>query len=747
VDVERRALLSVALILAVSGHGEATFRQPGRDAPRDSSAAERAGNAEGNSLNGSRVGAGRRPNHLLGQTSPYLLQHLYNPVDWYPWGEEALAKARREGKPIFLSIGYAACHWCHVMERESFEREDVAALLNAHFVPIKVDREERPDLDEIYMNAVQLMTGSGGWPLSVWLTPDLEPFYGGTYFPPEDRYGRPGFLTVLRKIHETWTSRGADLRKSAGELKQHLARISVSGSSAEGQRLPGRDLAARAAAELAERFDPTWGGFGTAPKFPPHGALELLLREHARSREPVPLRMVEKTLEGMARGGLYDQIGGGFHRYSTDERWLVPHFEKMLYDQALLVPIYVDAWRLTGRPLYRRVAEETLDFVRREMTHREGGFFSSLDADSEGEEGRFYLWTPVEIRTVLGDEEGSFFAGIYGIAPGGNFEGRSIPNLIAASLEERARERGLDETLLRARLSPLQAKLREARSRRPRPATDDKILTAWNGLMISAFARAYQALGRPEDLHSARRAAEFLLSRLVRNGRLAVSWREGKVQGEGFLDDHAFLARAFVDLYEASFEPRWLEEASALARALLERFEDKERGGFYFTANDQPDLIVRTRSFQDGALPSGAGVAAEVLLRLAVYFDDARLREAGTRALRAARADMERAPSAFASQLAAADFAAGPVLEIAVVGPAQDPKTRALLLAARRPYAPNRVIACAPPEPPADRWPLLRGKRMVGGKPAAYVCRNYACQAPTTDPTALEKAVRSWSSP
>ncbi len=684
----------------------------------------------------------RRPNHLLGQTSPYLLQHVHNPVDWYPWGDEALEKARRDGKPVFLSIGYAACHWCHVMERESFENEEIAAFLNAHFVPIKVDREERPDLDEIYMNAVQLMTGSGGWPMSVWLTPDLEPFYGGTYFPPEDRYGRPGFLTVLRKVHEAWTARRAEIEQSAEQMTQHLIDASVSTAAASGNEMPDRDLLARAAADLSSRFDAQWGGFGRAPKFPPHGALGILLREHRRSGEKVPLQMVETTLERMARGGMVDQVGGGFHRYSTDERWLVPHFEKMLYDQALLVPVYIDGWLVNRRPIYRRVAEETLDFVRREMTHPEGGFYSSLDADSEGEEGKFYVWGPDDVRSALGEADGEIFCRIHGIAAEGNFEGRSIPNLLEASLEEQARRMGLAEEELLTRLAPLRAKLLQARARRARPGTDDKILTAWNGLMITAFARAYQATGRPEDLVSARRAADFVLSRLAGDGRLLVSWREGKAQVDGFLDDHAFFARGLVDLYEASFEPRWLDEAARITRKMLDLFEDKERGSFFFTAEHHRNLIVRTRSLYDGALPSGAGVAAETLLRLGQHLDDALFREAGTRALSAAREAVERAPSGFTSHLVAADFVLGPAHEIAIVGPPDDPATKALLKTVRDRYLPNRIIALAPPGASVQRWPLLRGKTTVGGKPAAYVCRSYACQAPTTDPAVLARSLR-----
>jgi uncharacterized protein len=680
--------------------------------------------------------AGRRPNRLAGQTSPYLLQHLYNPVDWHPWGPESLARARGEGKPIFLSIGYAACHWCHVMERESFEDGAIAAFLNEHFVPIKVDREERPDLDEIYMTSVQMMTGQGGWPLSVFLTPELKPFFGGTYFPPEDRYGRIGFLTLLRRVREAWQSRRDEIEASAGQIVEHLKTIGEAASGGEATGRVGITEAARAAAELASRFDARWGGFGGAPKFPPHGAVGLLLRSHARSGEPMALRMVETTLDRMATGGMYDQVGGGFARYSVDETWLVPHFEKMLYDQALLVPVYVEAWLVTGKSLYRRVVEETLDFVRREMTHSEGGFYASLDADSEGHEGRFYVWTPDEVEVALGREDAAFFCQVYGITPGGNFEGRSIPNLHGGDLAQQAGRMGIGEEALVARLAPLKASLLEARGRRVQPGTDDKVLTAWNGLMIGAFARTAQALGRPEDLRAAREAAGFVLSRLKRDGRLQVSWREGVASGNGFLDDYAFLARGLVDLYEADFDRRWLDEAAALARTMLERFEDREGGGFFFVSDDHEALLTRTRSVQDGALPAGSGVAAEALLRLAVHLDEGRLRQAAEAAMRALHPVAERSPSAFCALLAAADFLEGPIREIAVVGQSGEPGYEALLCAVRGRYEPNRVVAAARPGEHTD-LPLLAGKDLLNGRAAAYVCRNYACDAPITDPAGI----------
>jgi uncharacterized protein YyaL (SSP411 family) len=685
--------------------------------------------------------AGRRANHLAGQTSPYLLQHQFNPVDWYPWGPEALARAKKENKPIFLSIGYAACHWCHVMERESFESQAIADLLNASFVPIKVDREERPDLDEIYMTAVQMMTGQGGWPLNVFLTPEGQPFFGGTYFPPDDRPGHRGFPAILGLVRDAWATRREEVAGSASTITRQLAAAVAPAavpSDAAG-RPAGTADQARAAADLAARFDAAWGGFGGAPKFPPHAGLALLLREHALRGEAMPLKMVETTLERMARGGLYDQIGGGFARYSTDPRWLTPHFEKMLYDQALLVPVYVDAWLVTRKALYRRVVLETLDFVRREMTSPDGGLYASLDADSEGHEGRFYVWTPAELTAALGERDGAFFASVYGITAAGNFEGKSIPNLLERSLAERAAGSGSTEDDLVARLAPMRAKLLEVRGRRVRPGTDDKVLTAWNGLMISAFARAYQAFGREEDLRSARRAAAFLRERLQRGDRLLVSWRAGTAQLNAYLDDYAFAARAEIDLYEAAFDPANLARARALARTLLARFGDG-RGGFHFTSDDHEALLARTASVHDGAIPAGSGVAAEVFARLAVHQGDAALREARDAALRALAPAVRRVPSAFATLLAAAPYAEGATVEVAIVGPADDPRTRALLGAIRETYLPARAIAWT--GAPVDGVsPLLDRKGLVGGRPAAYVCRNYVCAQPATDPAALKGAL------
>jgi uncharacterized protein YyaL (SSP411 family) len=646
-------------------------------------------------------------NHLEGQTSPYLLQHAHNPVDWYPWGEEALARARSEGKPIFLSIGYAACHWCHVMERESFEDAEIAKLLNDGFVSIKVDREERPDLDEIYMTAVQMMTGQGGWPLNVFLTPDGRPFYGGTYFPPEDRYGRSGFPRVLAAIEDAWRSRRGEIETSASGMVERIAEASAARPSSGGSSI-GPAESALAAADLASRFDRAWGGFGGAPKFPPHGAIALLLREHHRTGERVPLSMATLTLGRMAMGGMYDQVGGGFARYSVDERWLVPHFEKMLYDQALLVPVYVDAWLATGADLYRDVVLETLDFVGRELTDPAGGFWSSLDADSGGHEGSFYVWTPAEVVEVLGEADGAAFCAAYGVTPEGNFEGKSIAHLSEASLPERARFR------------PMREKLFAARAPRVRPATDDKVLAAWNGLMITAFARAHQAFGRAEDLEAARRAADFVLGSMRREGRLLAAWRKGEAHLNAYLDDHAFVARGLVDLYESGFETRDLDAAADLARIAIARFADPS-GAWYFTSDDHEALIARTKSRWDGALPAGGSVMAEALFRLGLHTGDDALRSAAERTLADLAPLVARQPSAFTSALAASAYAGLAPLEIKILGKAQD-----LLAVVRSAYLPARSIAWQP-----------------DGVAAVILCHGGACDAPVTSPVALARVLAS----
>jgi hypothetical protein len=667
-----------------------------------------------------------RENRLAEETSPYLLQHARNPVDWYPWGEEALEKSRREDKPILLSIGYSACHWCHVMERESFENDEIAALMNESFVSIKVDREERPDIDEIYMSAVQIMTGGGGWPLTVFLTPELEPFYGGTYFPPEDRWGRPGFSTVLREIARVFREDRSRVRETSKALTERIQGLAIVPASRE---LMTRSLIQLAARELALRFDSKEGGFSSAPKFPPSGAISLLLRYHASSRDPDALAMVELTLDRMAAGGMYDHLGGGFHRYSTDASWLVPHFEKMLYDNALLARVYLEAYQVTGKEDYARVARETLDWVLREMQGEEGGYYSTQDADSEGVEGKFYVWSEEEVRRLLGagaDE----FCRAYDVTASGNWEGE---NILHRSSGFSSGDAELEASLLEARL----VLLRE-REKRVHPGLDDKVLTSWNGLMIIAMARGYRILGEERFLASARKAARFIEDRMEERGRLLATYRAGRARLKAYLDDYAFLLGAYVELFESDFGAHWLERASGLALALSELFRAEDGSGFYFTGSDHETLISRTKSGYDGAIPSGNAMAATYLLRLAEYTGSRDHAGLAAETLRAFHAQMERSPSAFAQMLAAVDHYLGPKRELVLVGRADAASTREALRRIWSRFAPDLALALLDPaSPEAPRLSkaasLLEGKTAGPDpdKPRFYLCESYACQAPT----------------
>jgi uncharacterized protein YyaL (SSP411 family)/aryl-alcohol dehydrogenase-like predicted oxidoreductase len=681
----------------------------------------------------------RHTNRLIHETSPYLLQHARNPVDWYPWGAEALARGKVENKPILLSIGYSACHWCHVMERESFENEEVAALMNRHFVNIKVDREERPDLDEIYMAAtLALNQGQGGWPMTVFLTPNQEPFFAGTYFPPTDGLGRPGFATLLTHIARLWQERAEDLTRQAAQLTEYLkARLDLrSGSNV------GEEEIRAAAAEMRIAFDKTYGGFGPAPKFPPSLALSLLLRHHRRTGDPEALPMVVKTLEAMAQGGMYDQIGGGFARYSTDERWLVPHFEKMLYDNALLAKAYLEGFQATGNPFFARIARETLEYVLREMTGPEGGFYSSTDADSEGEEGKFFVWTPREVEAVLGPEEGAWFCAYYDISDEGNWEGKSIPNTPRPAARVASRLSINPEQLQRC-IEGGRAKVYEARRRRVPPGLDDKVLAAWNGLMIGAMAEAHRVLGDPRYLAGAARAADFLLTALRRpDGGLYRTYRAGKAHLPAYLEDYAYLAEGLVDLYVAGGDVRYLREAARLADRIRSDFADEAGGGFYDTAKNHEALIVRHREGADDATPSGNAVAATVLARLSFHLDRPELRTAAVAVIAAYGRLIAEHPRAFCKSLAAADFLLEGPVELALIGTPGETGYEALAREIGRPYLPNRIIAHHDPSAgtPED-LPLLRGKGLVGGKAALYVCRNFACRAPVTDAVDVERAL------
>ncbi|HEV8633005.1 MAG TPA: thioredoxin domain-containing protein [Chloroflexota bacterium] len=716
------------------------------------------------------------PNRLAGETSPYLLQHKENPVDWYPWADEAFERAERENKPVLLSIGYSACHWCHVMEHESFENPEIARLMNELFVSIKVDREERPDLDAIYMQVTQAMTGGGGWPMTVFLTPEGVPFYAGTYFPPVDRYGHPGFPRVLEHVARVYREQPESVARTADQVRELLAGP-VGALGRPGQLDPSQlDQAFQA---LAEAYDELNGGFGDAPKFPPAMTLELLLRHHRRTSPPertapphpappasghpapgtrlapVPasgypapgarqpsraLEIVEHTLVQMARGGIYDQLGGGFHRYSVDAHWLVPHFEKMLYDNALLAGLYVMAFQETGERFYRRIAEEILDYVLREMTSPEGGFYSTQDADSEGVEGKFFVWTPDELVEALGPDDARIAAAYWGVTEHGNWEHRSILNLLhdPAAAAERL---GMAPDELRLRIERIRPKLLAFRERRVRPGRDDKVLTSWNGLMLRAFAEAAAALGSDRFLDAAVRNARFVLSTLRVDGRLRHSYKDGQARFNGYLEDHAYYADGLLALYQATFETSWLVEARALVDQMIERFADDESGGFYDTSHDHEQLISRPKDLYDSATPSANAVAADVLLRLALLTGETAYHDRAVRSLEAIAPVAARAPQAFGRWLCAVDFALGQPVEIAIVGDPGAEATAELLRAVRGRFVPNKVVALRAPgdEEAAGAVPLLAGRDQLDGRPAAYVCRNFACRAPTSDPDELAR--------
>jgi len=669
----------------------------------------------------------RPPNRLAGATSPYLLQHADNPVDWFPWGEEALARARTEDKPILLSIGYSACHWCHVMAHESFENPSIAAQMNAGFVCVKVDREERPDLDDIYMAATMAMNhGQGGWPMTVFLTPDQRPFFAGTYFPPEDRHGRPGFPAILRRIAELWRDNRPALERVGAELTTHLRQAADAS--------PGPvDLDAtfaRLLDQLTGTFDPIWGGFGHAPKFPPATLLRLLLILHRGGNDGRALHMVRRTLDGMGRGGMYDQIGGGFSRYATDDQWLVPHFEKMLYDNALLTRAYLEGYQATGDPFYRRIATEVLDYILREMTAPEGGFYSATDADSEGVEGKFFVWTKAEFEAALGPEA-ALAAAWYDVTEMGNWEGQSIPRTPRA-LGDVAAEFGLDTEEATARLAAARQRLYAARLRRIPPGLDDKVLTSWNGLMIGAMAEGARVLGEPRYLEGAARAADFVLAELRdADGRLLRSWRRGAAHLNGYLEDYAFLGNGLLDLYEAGGGERHLAAAQSLAARILADFAAPD-GGLFSTSADHEALLVRHREGHDGAVPAANAAAAHLLARLAAHDGRDDWRAAAESALEAWGAVIAREPRAFAQSLVALDFLREGPLELAFVGRRDDAGLTALLHEVARHFVPHRIIAHHDPAAADSERPLLAAKTLVDGHAALYVCRDFACRAPVT---------------
>ena len=677
----------------------------------------------------------KHTNRLQQETSPYLLQHAHNPVDWYPWGEEALARARAENKPILLSIGYSACHWCHVMERESFENEEIAALMNENFINIKVDREERPDLDQIYMNSVQLMLGHGGWPLTVFLTPDLVPFYGGTYFPPEDRFRLPGFPRVLAGVAHAYRTQPEEIAQTTTSFLNELRRMSVAHESNEPINEQLLDAAASA---LARNYDPKHGGFGGAPKFPASMNLEFLLRVHLRTNDGQSLKMVTETCRRMAEGGLYDQLGGGFHRYSTDAHWLVPHFEKMLYDNALLSRLYLHAYQVTGEEFFRRITEETLDYVAREMTDAGGAFYSTQDADSEGVEGKFFVWSIEEINELLGEDDGRLVSAYYGATAAGNFEEKNILH-VPRQAETVAAELNVPVERLREVIERSKPLLFAAREKRVKPGRDEKAIAAWNGMMLTSFAEAASVLERDDYRRIAERNAEFMLNTLRHEGTLRHVYKDGQAKHHGYLDDYACVASGLLSLYEATGELRWLRECITLTEQMCEEFWDETDGGFFYTSARGEQLIVRNKDFMDNATPSGNSVAAELLLRLALLTENqAHARKAVT-IFRLLRDQAVRYPSAFGYLLGALDFQLSTPKEIVIIGERGASDSQALLREVWKRYLPNKVVAQSAENGAEGSGvlPLLRERPALGGRATAYVCENYSCLQPVTTPGEL----------
>jgi uncharacterized protein len=673
----------------------------------------------------------KHTNRLAGESSPYLQQHAHNPVDWYPWGEEALERARREDRPILLSIGYSACHWCHVMERESFEDEEIARLMNEHFVNIKVDREERPDIDQTYMNAVQMMLGHGGWPLTVFLTPQLVPFYGGTYFPPADRHNLPGFPRVLRGVSEAYRSKPDEVEQTASDV---LGALRGMGAASASDLPVDTQLLDAAFRGISRGYDPRHGGFGNAPKFPAAMNLEFLLRTHKRTGDEDALRMVEHTCRRMAEGGMYDQLGGGFHRYSVDARWLVPHFEKMLYDNALLSRLYLHAFQATGDDFYRRVAAETLDYVVREMTDAGGGFYSTQDADSEGVEGKFFVWTKGEIEELLGADDARLFNAYYGVTEEGNFEERNILN-VPRPAEEVARELGVGVGELRAAVERGRRLLFEAREGRVKPGRDEKVIAGWNGMMLESFALAAAVLGRADYRGVAERNADFLLTKLRGGeGLLLHVYKDGRAKHVAFQDDYACVAAGLLALYETTGDVRWLRESVALTDLMIEEFWDEEAGGFFYVGRSGEQLIVRNKDFFDNATPSGNSVAAGLMLRLAVMTENEAYHRRAVTIFRLLRDTVARHPSGFGCLLSAVDFYLSTPKEIVIVAPPESSGPEELVREVWRHYVPNKVVALStgPDDDGRHYVPLLRGRAAAGDRPTAYVCEHYACKWPVT---------------
>ncbi len=662
-------------------------------------------------------------NRLIHESSPYLLQHAHNPVDWYPWGDEAFARAKAEDKPILVSIGYSACHWCHVMEHESFEDEAVAAIQNDNFINIKVDMEERPDVDQIYMNFVQMTTGRGGWPMNVFLTPEKLPFFGGTYFPPSPRYGMPGWKQILISISEAFRERRDELQESAEHIVSELKKMSVV-EPAAGSLSP--EILDAAFVSFTRTFDAVNGGFGGAPKFPAAMSLEFLLRYHHRTGDDKALAMVTYSLEKMARGGIYDQLGGGFHRYAVDAVWLVPHFEKMLYDNAQLIRVYLHTYQVTGDEFFKRIAVECLEYVCREMLDPSGGFYSTQDADSEGEEGKFFVWTPEEICEVLGEDLGREFGRAFDVTAGGNFEGHNILNIKDPAVAGEGR------------FAYARKRLFEHREKRIKPFRDEKILTAWNGLMLAAFADAGGVLGDDRYLSIAKKNAGFILTELQMDGRLVRTWKEGKAKLNGYVEDYANVADGLVELFQVSGDVEYLSEAKRLADVMITEFWDAECGGFFFTSNDHEQLVVRNKDLYDNATPSGNSVAADVLLKLAKLTGEDKYERFAVTVLRLTASQIRRHPQGFGRALSALEFHLEQTIEVVIVGEKGNELERIALAG----YHPDAVVVLG--RGGDDHGlPLLVDRSAIGGEPTAYVCRDHVCQRPVTNGAELKSAIRN----
>lgn len=682
----------------------------------------------------------RQPNRLINESSTYLLQHAYNPVQWYAWGPEALARAKAEDKPILLSVGYAACHWCHVMEHESFEDEATAAIMNEHFVNIKVDREERTDIDEIYMKAVQMLTGHGGWPMTVFLTPHLKPFFGGTYFPPEDRHGLPGFKKLLLALAGAWKEQRAEIEESSDEITGHLRQYERV-ATASGAGDISYEVIDQSLDKLLRAFDTEWGGFGKAPKFPHSFNLDLAMRCSAlnyggKRRRDEYQEMVTTSLDRMAYGGMHDHIGGGFARYSVDRKWLIPHFEKMLYDNALLCRTYLNGYLLTGRDYWLSVARGILDFVLRELTQEDGGFYSSLDADSEGEEGKFYVWDREQIIQILGKEDGEFFADALGVTKQGNFEhGKSALNF-DRSPEEIALRLGLTVEGFFARLDPLKEKMLQAREARVRPGRDEKVLTSWTSLMISALVEGYRVLQEQKYLEAAKRAAEFILGNLMKDGKLLRVWGQGKSKINAYADDYAFFCQALLDLSAVDPDPRWTSTAFSLGAKIIELFWDEDQGGLFYTDPEHEDLITRPKNYYDGAIPSAVSVSCFVFMLLGRLSNDQSFEDRAKDLLRTYAPIAMRVPDQFGNLLCAMEFYLSRGSEIVLIETEQS-AGKEMLFAVYEQFLPNKSVLvwkqdCAA-ETVAPLQPLLEGRTAIGGKSTIYVCRNYTCSEPVTD--------------